>query len=366
MTFVQQAFDSNWIAPAGPLLGAFENAIAKYSGMHYCAALSSGTAAIQLGLIAFGVKPGDEVISSSFTFAGSCNPIVYLGGTPVFVDSEPGTWNMDPFLLEEAITDRIRKTGKKPKCIIVVDLYGMPARMDEINQIAARYEVPVLEDAAEALGSRYKGKPAGTLAPIGIYSFNGNKIITTSGGGALISNNQAFVDKARFLATQARDPEPHYEHTTIGYNFRLSNVCAGIGLGQMAVLEDRVGRRRANFEFYRDTLGKISGVSFQPEPAEFKSNRWLTAIKIQSTGGQDIRIDLIKHLEKHGIESRPLWKPMHLQPVYRDVPAYINGVSENLFRSGICLPSGSGLSSDQLEEITTRIHSFLVTKQGVD
>lgn len=344
--FIQEAFDTNWIAPIGPNVDHFERELADYVGIEHCAALSSGTAAIHLALIILGVQRGDEVICSTFTFSGSCNPIVYVGATPVFIDSEMDTWNMDPVLLEEAIADRIKKSGKKPKAIILVHLYGMPARVDEIMSVARKYEIPVIEDAAEALGSAYKGKKLGTFGDMGIYSFNGNKIITTSGGGALVSSNAAWIQKAKFLATQARDAAPHYQHSEIGYNYRLSNISAGIGRGQLLVLDERVKQRRENFNFYEKHLGKIPGISFSKEMEGSFSNRWLTTIlidkKIKGVDRETIRVAL----EKENIETRPLWKPMHLQPVFRDAFAYEGKVAQELFDTGLCMPSGSNLTDD--------------------
>jgi dTDP-4-amino-4,6-dideoxygalactose transaminase len=344
--FVQEAFDTNWIAPVGPNINAFEEELAAYNGIRHCAALSSGTAAIHLALIILNVKQGDEVICSSFTFSGSCNPIAYQRATPVFVDSEPETWNMDPELLKEAIEDRIKKTGRRPKAMIIVHLYGMPAKIQELVDIARQYEIPIIEDAAEALGSTYNGKKLGTFGDLGIYSFNGNKIITTSGGGALVSNNDAWIQKAKFLATQARDAAPHYQHSEIGYNYRLSNICAGIGRGQLCVLNERVQQRRANFDFYRNNLAGISGIEFTREPVHCFSNRWLTTILINPTQFGKDREDVRLIMEKEKIETRPLWKPMHLQPVFDAVPVYENGTSETLFSRGLCLPSGSNLSPE--------------------
>jgi dTDP-4-amino-4,6-dideoxygalactose transaminase len=349
--FIQQAFDANWVSPAGPHIDAFEKSLAEYNGIAHCAALSSGTAAIHLALIILGVKSGDEVICSTFTFSGSCNPIMYVGATPVFIDSEPETWNMDPELLEEAIVDRIKK-GRKPKAIVLVHLYGMPAKINELVSVSRKYEIPIVEDAAEALGSTYEGKKAGTFGDIGIYSFNGNKIITTSSGGAMVSENENWIKKARFLATQARDAAPHYQHSEVGYNYRLSNISAGIGLGQLKVIDERVRQRRANFDFYKAAIGLISGVAFQPEVLSAFSNRWLTTIVIDSAkvGGvsrEDIRLGL----EKENIESRPLWKPMHLQPIFKEFPVYGGRVSESLFNEGLCLPSGSSLVAADLQRI---------------
>lgn len=361
--FVQEAFESNWIAPVGPHIGAFEQELVGYTGSRYCAALSSGTAAIHLALIVLGVQRDDEVICATFTFAGSCNPIVYLGAQPVFVDSETTTWNMDPELLEEAVRDRIRKKGKKPKAIIVVHLYGTPANMDRIMEVANRYEIPVIEDAAEALGSGYHGKKAGSIGHIGVFSFNGNKIITTSGGGALVSENQKWIEKARFLATQARDPAPHYEHSEIGFNYRMSNVCAAIGRGQLTVLDDRVRKRRAIFDIYRKELMTLFTFSTPEEGAGF-SNRWLSVFSIKSTDNQNINLENIRQiLEIENIESRPLWKPMHLQPVYRNATAYTNSVSEKLFKSGICLPSGSSMADGDVKRVVEVLKTGL-QKQG--
>ncbi len=344
------AFKSNWIAPLGPHVDAFEKEMGHYLNIPYAAALSSGTAAVHLALILSGVRAGDEVLCQSFTFAGSANPIVYQQAQPIFIDSETASWNMDPNLLEAAIKERIKK-GKKPKALIVVHLYGQPAQMEAVTHLCNRYEIPLIEDAAEALGSVYQGKKAGTLGRFGILSFNGNKIITTSGGGMLVAREKESIDRARFLATQARDEAPHYEHSHIGYNYRLSNLLAAVGRGQLRVLEERVRRKREIFNFYHNRLGKIEGIAFQPELPQSRSNRWLTAITIdpQKTGctREDIRLSL----EAENIESRPLWKPMHLQPVYRDTPAYVNGVSERLFEQGLCLPSGTALSDDDLDRI---------------
>jgi len=358
LPFVQQAFETNWVSPAGPHIDAFEKELAVYNNIEHCAALSSGTAAIHLALIILGVERGDEVLCSTFTFSGSCNPIVYVGATPVFVDSELETWNIDPVLLEEAIVDRIKKS-KKPKAIILVHLYGMPAKINEVKAVARKYEIPVIEDAAEAIGSTYHGQKAGTFGDIGVFSFNGNKIITTSGGGALVSKNEEWIKKARFLATQARDPAPHYQHSEIGYNYRLSNICAGIGRGQLQVLDDRVKRRREIFEFYRANL-KMEGVSFQPEMIDSFSNRWLTTILIDPTKNQGVtREDIRLALEKENIESRPLWKPMHLQPVFEDCPSFTNGKSESLFKNGLCLPSGSQLTQPVIEKVISLFRGAL-------
>lgn len=360
MKFINEAFSSNWIAPLGPNVDQFEKELAKYISVKSCAAFSSGTAAIHLALIVLGVKPGDEVICSTFTFAASANPIVYLGATPVFVDSEPETWNMDPTLLEEAILDRI-KIGKKPKAIIAVHLYGMPAKIFDIMEIAKKYKIPVIDEAAEAIGSEYDGKKCGSFGDIGILSFNGNKIITTSGGGAIVSNNKDYVDHARFLSTQAVDKAVHYQHSQIGYNYRLSNVLAGIGLGQLEVLDDRIEARRRIFKRYYDVLSKIEGIKFLMEPSGlFKSNRWLTTIIINPdlTDGatrEDIRLGL----ERENIESRPLWKPLHIQPVFLSCPSYINDFSYNLFVSGLCLPSGTNMSDSDQDRVIDCILTIL-------
>ncbi|MCP2043688.1 DegT/DnrJ/EryC1/StrS aminotransferase family protein [Pontibacter sp. HSC-36F09] len=348
---VKEAFDTNWIAPLGPHVDGFERDLADFlrEGMHV-AALSSGTAALHLALIMLGVKAGDEVICQSMTFSASANPIAYQGAIPVFVDSEDRTWNMSPDLLELAIQDRMRK-GKKPKAIIVVHLYGMPAEMDRIMAIADRHEIPVVEDAAEAVGSSFKGQKLGTFGAMSILSFNGNKIITTSGGGALVSNNEAYIKQARFLATQARDAAPHYQHSHIGYNYRMSNVCAAIGRGQMDVLLERVQQRRANYTFYQKTLAAIPAIQFAEEPnGEYYSNRWLSTVLVDDSQGisrEDIRLAL----EKENIESRPLWKPMHLQPVFANAPYYGDGTSDRLFDQGLCLPSGSNMTDEERERV---------------
>lgn len=364
MKYIREAFKQNWVAPLGPNVDAFEESLASYCGVKHAAALSSGTAAIHLALIILGIKTGDEVIVSTFTFSASVNPIVYLGAKPVFIDSEPYTWNMDPDLLEKAILDRIRKGDrgikgageKKPKAIIVVHLYGMPAKMDRIMEIADRYSIPVIEDAAEALGSKYKGKQVGTFGEMGILSFNGNKIITTSGGGALISDDKAKIEQARFLATQARDKAPHYQHSKIGYNYRLSNVLAGIGRGQMEVLDQRVSQRRDNYNFYKENLGFLPGVKFINEPEDsYFSNRWLTTILIDSKEAGVSREKIQSILQEENIETRPLWKPMHQQPVFSKFPAYINGISDELFRMGLCLPSGSNLTIGTRTRVVSHI-----------
>lgn len=356
--YVREAFSTNWIAPLGPNVDGFEEDLAAFTGAAHVAALSSGTAALHLALILLGVQQGDEVICQSMTFSATANPIVYQGATPVFVDSEPDTWNMDPLLMEDAIKDRLAK-GRKPKAIIPVHLYGMPAKMDEILQIAAEYEIPVIEDAAEALGSVYKGKACGTLSRLGVLSFNGNKIITTSGGGALIGDDEETIRNARFLASQARDPAPHYQHSHIGFNYRMSNVCAGIGRGQMQVLHCRISQRRAIYQRYLKQLSVLPGVQFITEPEDCFSNRWLTTILVDPalSGGVD-RETVRQALEKANVESRPLWKPMHMQPVFAGVPAYVNNVAESLFKQGLCLPSGSSLTPEQLDYIAGLIKAL--------
>lgn len=347
--YIQEAFEQNWIAPLGPNVNAFEETLANYCGVKHAAALSSGTAALHLALIILGVKSGDEVLVSTFTFSASVNPIVYQGACPVFIDSETDTWNMDPVLLEKALKDRAAKnTLHKVKAIVVVHLYGMPAKMDEIMEVANRYDIPVIEDAAEALGSKYKDKPLGSFGKMGILSFNGNKIITTSGGGALLSNDEDVIVKSRFLATQARDNAPHYQHSQIGYNYRLSNVLAGIGRGQMEVIDERVGKRIENYDFYKSNLKSIEAISFPVLPdVDFFSNRWLTTFLIDSNKSKVTYSQLQEALEKQNIESRPLWKPMHLQPIFEAYKSVLNGTSEKLFASGICIPSGSNMSDDQ-------------------
>lgn len=346
--FVNEAFDTNWVAPLGPNVDGFEKDIEHYLGNNtYVSALSSGTAAIHMALRLLDVSKGDEVLCQSFTFSASANPIIYQGATPIFIDSEKDTWNMSPELLEIAIKDRIEKY-KKPKAIIAVHLYGMPYKANEINNIARKYEIPVIEDSAEALGSSYFNQKCGALSDIGILSFNGNKIITTSGGGALVAKNETLKQKAVFLATQARDNAPHYEHSTIGYNYRMSNVLAGIGRGQMEVIDDRVEARRRNFSFYKKQLSKYNNITFLEEPEGCISNRWITCIETDSF---ETREQIRLALQKDDIESRPLWKPMHIQPVFKDCLHFTDGTSEMLFEKGLCLPSGSNLSQEDLNRI---------------
>lgn len=360
LEFVKEAFETNWIAPLGPHVDGFEKDLKSFLNADlYVAALSSGTAAIHLALVILGVQAGDEVLCQSMTFSASANPIVYQGATPVFVDSEELTWNMSPDFLELAIKERIA-AGRKPKAIIVVHLYGMPAQMDKIEQIAQAYKIPLIEDAAEALGSSYEGRLLGTFGDISILSFNGNKIITTSGGGALVSKNEDYIKKARFLATQALDPAPHYQHSHIGYNYRMSNVCAGIGRGQMKVLPERIKQRRNNFLYYKDAFLGLPAITVSEEPtAEYFSNHWLSAILVNSeqVTREDIRLALISE----NIDCRPLWKPMHLQPVFSNAPYYGDGTSEKLFDKGLCLPSGSNLSDEDLKRVVEKVkHTFAI------
>ena len=344
MNYIQEAYDTNWVAPLGPNVDRFEQALTSYLDQNkHVAALSSGTAAIHLALILAGVKQGDEVLCQSFTFSASANPINYLGANPIFIDSEKDTWNMCPNLLEEAIKDRIFK-GKKPKAIIAVHLYGMPYNVKQIHELSKKYKILVIEDAAEALGGEINDQKCGTFGDFGILSFNGNKIITTSGGGALICKTKEDRQKAIFLATQARDDESHYQHSEIGYNYRMSNILAGIGRGQLEVLDDRVNARRQNFEFYKEAL-KHTQLQFIEEPEGFISNRWLTCIL---TNSYEQREKIRRALAEENIEARPLWKPMHLQPIFENCKSFINGVSEDLFQRGLCLPSGSNLSEEDL------------------
>ena len=371
--FIKEAFDTNWVVPLGPNVDAFEQSLRDYLSIgngqltmdnyltdkeRHVVALSAGTAALHLGLILLGVKPGDEVICQSFTFAASANPISYLEAKPVFVDSEADTWNMDPVLLEEAIKDRMRKTGKLPKAIIPVHLYGMPAKMDRICEIARRYDIPVLEDAAEALGSELNGERCGTFGELAALSFNGNKMITTSGGGALICRTEEEAKMTKFYATQARDNAPHYQHTHIGYNYRMSNICAGIGRGQMFVLDEHISRRRAIHKLYTELLADVEGVTVMQNPSEeYNSNFWLSCILVDPEKAGMTREDTRLKLDAENIESRPLWKPMHLQPIFVDAPFYGNGTSEHLFDIGLCLPSGPTLTDDDIRTVVECIKS---------
>ncbi|MFT7900742.1 aminotransferase class I/II-fold pyridoxal phosphate-dependent enzyme [Tenacibaculum ascidiaceicola] len=360
MRYVQEAYETNWVAPLGPNVIGFEKDLEDYIQEEAkVACLASGTSALHLALILSGVTNGDEVLCQSFTFSASANPIVYQGATPVFIDSEKDTWNMCPVALEEAIKDKIKK-GKKPKAIIVVHLYGMPAKMDEIVALSKKYEIVLIEDAAEALGSNYKGQKCGTFGDFGIFSFNGNKIITTSGGGALVCKNEEDKQKSIFLATQARDSAPHYQHSHIGYNYRMSNIVAGIGRGQMEVLDKHISFRRANNQFYQEVLKGIDGIRVLTEPtSEYFSNHWLSAVVIEESITGFSREDLRLALEKENIESRPLWKPMHLQPVFEDCKYYGTKVSEKLFEKGLCLPSGSNLSDEDRVRIKEVISNML-------
>ncbi len=355
--FINKAFETNWVAPLGPNVDSFEEDLETYLGEEvYVSALNSGTSALHIGLRLLGVTRGDEVLCQSFTFTASANPITYLGAKPVFIDSEKNTWNICPEQLEIAIKDRLLK-GKKPKAIIAVHLYGMPYNIDLIHSIAIKYDIPVLEDSAEALGSSYHNIRCGTFGDIAILSFNGNKIITTSGGGALVSKNPDYKTNTIFLSTQARDGAPHYQHSQIGYNYRMSNVLAGIGRGQMLVLEKHVENRRNNFEYYKKNLKSLPEIKFLEEPHGYHSNRWLTCIE---TDSYELREDIRLSLAKENIESRPLWKPLHEQPVFSNCDAYLNGVSGDLFKRGLCLPSGSDLKEEDLYRIVTVIKSIFI------
>ncbi|SHE35141.1 dTDP-4-amino-4,6-dideoxygalactose transaminase [Fodinibius roseus] len=379
--YIHEAFDTNWIAPLGANVDGFEKDLESYTGRAHAAVVTSGTAALHLALLLCGVERDDEVICQSLTFAASANPIRYLGANPVFIDSEAETWNMDPELLEQAIIDRIEKNKGKPKAIILVHLYGMPAKVGSIARIASKYGIPVIEDAAEALGSSVRGRMCGTIGKLSVLSFNGNKIITTSGGGALLSDEEDLINKARFLSTQARDNAPHYQHSELGYNYRMSNIIAGIGRGQIKVINDRVRKRRSNHEYYFreldgtwldpedrypvDDIGfktknSPGGIYFLKEPEHYYSNRWLTTILVNpnQTGGIT-RENLRLALEDQNIESRPLWKPMHLQPLYRDFPYYGRGISDEVFKYGLCLPSGSNLRDQDLLRVVTTIKKVL-------
>jgi dTDP-4-amino-4,6-dideoxygalactose transaminase len=355
LCYVNEAFESNWIAPLGPHVNAFEVGLQVQTNSNHAAALSSGTSAIHLALILLGVKAGDDVFCQSITFSASANPIAYQGANPVFIDSEADTWNMDPQLLKKALLEAKAK-GNLPKAIIPVHLYGMPAKMDEIISVAKEFNVPVIEDAAEALGSNINNKPCGSYGEFGVLSFNGNKIITTSGGGALLSNNAEMIEKARFLATQSRDAAPHYQHSHIGYNYRMSNVLAGIGRGQLEVLNDRVEARRSNYNRYVSYFSGLNekgfNIKFQDEPDGYYSNRWLTCILVDSKLNNGLTREIIRlALDEENIESRPLWKPMHQQPVFANCKSYINGVSDKLFEEGLCLPSGSNLTDEEFGRI---------------
>lgn len=360
--WVEEAFRTDWIVPLGPNVDEFEHRLERYLNVPYVVALSAGTAAIHLGLVSVGVSAGDEVICQSFTFAASANPVKYQGAAPVFVDSEPDTWNMSPKLLEEAILDRKAKTGRYPKAIIPVHLYGMPAKIDEILAIAGKYGIPVVEDAAEALGSEFKGKKCGTFGKFGCLSFNGNKVITTSGGGALICHTKEEADRAKFYATQAREARPYYYHEVIGYNYRLSNVCAGIGCGQMDVLQEHVELRRKIHAFYTRELSGIEGVTVQQNPGPgYNSNFWLSTILIDPATGKNPE-SARQWMAEAGVETRRLWRPMHMQPVYKDAPYYGGNCCEELFERGLCLPSGSSLSDEELHYVVDNLKKYLQNK----
>ena len=365
MKYIQEAFDTNWVVPLGPNVNAFEEDLEKYvGGNKKVVALSSGTAAVHLGMTALGIGKGDDVICQSFTFAASCNPAMYLGATPIFVGSEPKTWNMDPNMLEDAIKDRIAKTGKKPKVIVTVYMYGMPAYIDEIMEIANRYEIPVIEDSAEALGAKYKGRMTGTFGEYGIMSFNGNKMITTSGGGALICPNEEAKKKIMFYATQARENRPYYLHKEIGYNYRMSNVCAGIGRGQMTILDEHVHHHQRIAQMYTKAFADNEIIRMHVHPEEYmEPSYWLSTITFETPESNapfnyetemepcEIVFRAMDALAKEGIESRPLWRPMHTQPVYKDAPAYVGETSVKLFRKGLCLPSGPCVTDNDVERI---------------
>jgi dTDP-4-amino-4,6-dideoxygalactose transaminase len=366
LNYINEAFDANWVAPLGPNVNGLEQDLESYLGNQaHVGSLSSGTAAIHLGLILLGVQTGDEVICQSMTFSASANPILYLGATPVFIDSELQTWNLCPVALEQAIQDRIQK-GKKPKAIIAVHLYGVPYQIEAVRAVADKYEIPILEDSAEALGSAYKGQKCGTFGDIGVLSFNGNKIITTSGGGAIVTRTKAQKEKSIFYATQARDAAPHYQHSEIGYNYRMSNICAGIGRGQMEVLDEHVALRRAMHDFYVEVFKSIEGVEVFSTPNEdYFANYWLSAITIDATKTNGITAETLRlALEAENIESRPLWKPMHLQPIFEKYPYYGKTVSENLFENGLCLPSGSNLSDDDRNRIK-KVIQFVFSNQNL-
>jgi len=357
--YVEEAFQTNWVAPLGPNVDGFEKQLTAYLNVKGAVSLNSGTAALHLALLSLGVSKGDVVICQSFTFAASAFPITYCGAEPVFVDSEAETWNIDPFLLNEAIV-ALKKEGKNIAAIVVVHLYGMPAKMKELMEIAEQHQIPVIEDAAEALGSSYNDKPCGSFGDVGILSFNGNKIITTSGGGAFVSNNEKHVAYARHVSAQAKEPAPYYLHQVTGFNYRLSNICAGIGRGQMEVLDDRIASRRAHFEHYKKGLAAVEGISFLEEPQGCFSNRWLTTMVFKEDVFNSDAVESLRlFLETNNIESRPLWKPLHQQPVFAGCQQFLNGVSDRLFNYGICLPSGSNLDSDTISWVIDEIISHL-------
>lgn len=354
LELVKDAFASNWVAPLGPHVDAFEKEFAALIGVRHAAALSSGTAALHLALRLLQLEPGDEVICSSLTFVASANPIVYEGGRPVFIDADPATWNLDPDLLAEELKWSAAR-GRRPRAVIVVDLYGQSADYDRIERISAEYQIPIIEDAAESLGATYKGRMTGTFGRLAAFSFNGNKIITTSGGGMLVSDDAALIERARFLATQARDPAPHYQHSTVGYNYRMSNILAAIGRGQLKVLADRIRARRRNFEYYRRALGDLPGIAFMPEAPYGRATRWLTCLTVDPSAFGATRDDIRLALEAANIEARPVWKPLHLQPVFAQCRTRGGRVAEAIFEHGLCLPSGSSLTESDLERIVAII-----------
>ena len=360
--YIKEAFASNWVAPLGPNVTAFEKEVAAYAGVKGALAVSSGTAAIHLALRLLGIGQGDIVFCSSLTFIGSVNPILYLGAIPVFIDSEPDSWNMSPVALEKAFK-WAQQTVKMPKAVVIVDLYGQSADYDSLLDICNTYGVPVVEDAAEAMGSTYKGKACGTLGKFGVYSFNGNKIITTSGGGMLLSDDVEALEKALFWATQARDPAPWYHHSEMGYNYRMSNIVAGIGRGQLTVLDDRVKARREVFEHYKKALGDIPGVGFMPEANYGQANRWLTVMTLESTQTSTTPMQIIEALEAENIESRPVWKPMHLQPLFAGCKYFTHGdkesIADRLFESGLCLPSGSSMTEEEQQRVIRVVRGVL-------
>lgn len=361
--YIDEAFESNWIAPLGHNVDSFEREIAEYSGVKSASATVSGTAAIHLALAVLGVGKGDKVFVSSFTFIASANPVLYLGAEPVFIDSEMETWNMSPEALEKALS-HARAANEMPKAIIVVNLYGQSAKMEELNELAEIYNVPIVEDAAESLGSMYKGKKSGTLGKLGIYSFNGNKIITTSGGGALVSDDEELLDKARFLSTQAKDSAPYYQHSQLGYNYRMSNIVAGIGRAQLGVLDSRVRRRREVFNRYKDELNSFNGLEFMPEMSGTTSNRWLSTVTLDPKKYTITPVDFMRQMDKVNIETRALWKPLHLQPLFSGTPYYKNplhkkSVSDKLFETGLCLPSGSNLTEDDQTRVISEMKKVL-------
>ncbi len=355
--YIQAAFDSNWIAPLGPNVDYFEQEICQLTGARHALALSSGTAALHLALIVLGIRPGDKVIVSTLTFSASVNPIVYQGATPIFIDSEPASWNMDPNLLADFLAAHAQQ-NQLPKALILVHLYGQSANIAPILELCNQYNVLLIEDAAEALGATYKGKAPGTFGAMGFYSFNGNKIITTSGGGMLVSDNQSRIDHARKLSTQAREAAPHYQHSELGYNYRMSNILAGVGRGQLQVLEDRIQARRENFEYYQETLSNLAGIQFMPEAAWGRHTRWLTTLTIDPQQFGVDREAVRLALEAENIEARPVWKPMHLQPIFAAYESIGGAVSEQIFTNGLCLPSGSDLTKADLLRIVTTIRNL--------